>query len=261
MDAIVESARKDGQVMTPRVVVVTGGSQGIGRATVEACLRQGWAVVSLDLVEGPPLAEPGEFVHIPCDVTEEARVASAMADLAESYDAIDGLVNNAGANVFEDPATMEIADWDRLFALDLRASWLCAKHAYPLMLRSRGASIVNVSSIHAKLTVPGMFPYAAAKSGLEGLTRSLALEWGGRGIRVNAVAPGFTRTQLVIDWLAMQEDPVAAVERLNSQIALGRMSEPAEIASVIAFLLGPESSAMTGSVVAVDGGHSIRYPS
>ncbi|MCX6434217.1 MAG: SDR family oxidoreductase [Actinobacteria bacterium] len=247
--------------MTSGVVVVTGGSQGIGRATVEACLRGGSAVVSLDLVEGGPPSEVGEFVHISCDVTDEGRVASAMADLAERFDVIDGLVNNAGANVFEDPATMEIADWDRLFALDLRASWLCAKHAYPLLLRSNRASIVNVSSIHAKLTVPGMFPYAAAKSGLEGLTRSLALEWGDRGIRVNAVAPGFTRTQLVIDWLAMQQDPVAAVERLNSQIALGRMSEPSEIASVIAFLLGSESSAMTGAVVPVDGGHSIRYPS
>jgi NAD(P)-dependent dehydrogenase (short-subunit alcohol dehydrogenase family) len=172
---------------------------------------------------------------------------------------VDGLVNCAGVNVFADPATMTVDEWDRFFALDLRANWLTCRAALQMLQRSDGPSIVNVSSIHAKLTLPGMFPYASAKAGLEGLTRSLALEWGALGIRVNSVAPGFTRTQLVLDWLARQEDPVAAVNRVNEMVALGRMMEPEEVANAIWFLLHADSSGITGSVVPVDGGHSIRF--
>jgi NAD(P)-dependent dehydrogenase (short-subunit alcohol dehydrogenase family) len=106
-----------------------------------------------------------------------------------------------------------------------------------------------------------MFPYAAAKAGLEGLTRSLALDYGPANIRVNAVAPGFTRTHLVEEWLAQQPDPAATERIVLAQHPLGRMAEPTEVAAVVAFLASDLASAMTGAVVAVDCGHSIRFAS
>jgi NAD(P)-dependent dehydrogenase (short-subunit alcohol dehydrogenase family) len=128
-----------------------------------------------------------------------------------------------------------------------------------LLGNQRGdAAIGNVSSIHSTLTVEGMFPYAAAKSGMNGLTRSLALECGSAGVRVNAVAPGYTRTRLVHEWLGTQPDPDEAEAQLNRLHPLRRIAEPRDIAWAIAFLASPVARALTGAVVPADCGLGIR---
>jgi NAD(P)-dependent dehydrogenase (short-subunit alcohol dehydrogenase family) len=157
-----------------------------------------------------------------------------------------------------DATTMTEAAWERFFAVDLKAAWLCAKHVLPHMVQAGGGAIVNVSSIHAVVTRPGFFPYAAAKSGLVGLTRSLALDYGPHGVRVNCVCPGFTRTRLVEEALELSDDRAAAERRMLEGVALGRMAEPAEIADAIAFLGSAQAAHVTGTSLIVDGGLTAR---
>jgi NAD(P)-dependent dehydrogenase (short-subunit alcohol dehydrogenase family) len=146
-----------------------------------------------------------------------------------------------------------------VFAVDLKGAWLCAKHVLPSMRERRRGSIVNIASIHANLTIAGMFPYAAAKSGVVGLTRSLALDSAPYGIRVNAVLPGWTRTHLVEEWFAMQPDPGAAEESVLKAHPLGRIASPAEIANLVAFVASDEASAITGASLAADCGLGVRF--
>ncbi len=174
---------------------------------------------------------------------------------------IDILVNNAGINAYFDATQMSEAEWDRVFAVDLKGGWLCAKYALRSMIAAGRGSIVNIASIHATMTIAGMFPYASAKSGLVGLTRSLALEYAPFGIRVNAVLPGYTRTRLVEEWLQTQRDPAEAERRTLALLPLGRIATPAEIANLIAFVASDEASAITGASLAADGGLSVRYAS
>ena len=129
------------------------------------------------------------------------------------------------------------------------------------MKRAGRGSIVNIASIHATLTIPGMFPYAAAKAGIVGLTRSLALEYGPSGIRVNAVLPGYTRTRLVEEWFQTQPDPAAAEQRTLALHPLRRIATPAEIANLVAFVASDEASAITGASLAADGGLGVMYAS
>jgi NAD(P)-dependent dehydrogenase (short-subunit alcohol dehydrogenase family) len=154
---------------------------------------------------------------------------------------------------------MTEAEWDRVFAVDLKGAWLCAKHALPLMKRAGRGSIVNIASIHATLTIAGMFPYAAAKAGIVGLTRSLALEYAPLGIRVNAVLPGYTRTRLVEEWFKTQPDPAEAERRALALHPLRRIATPAEIANLVAFVASDEASAITGASLAADCGLGIMY--
>ena len=149
-------------------------------------------------------------------------------------------------------------DWDSVFAVDLKAAWMLAKATLPGLIARRGA-IVNISSIQARLTLRGFFPYAAAKAGLEGLTRSLALEYASAGVRVNAVAPGYTDTRLVQEWLGLQDDPAAALEAVHANIPLGRMAAPREIGNAVVFLLSEQASAITGEALAVDCGTGARF--
>ena len=142
-------------------------------------------------------------------------------------------------------------EWDSVFAVDLKAAWMLAKAALPGLIERRGA-IVNISSIQARLTLHGFFPYAAAKSGLEGLTRSLALDYAAAGVRVNAVAPGYTDTRLVQEWLGLQDDPDATLRSVLANIPLGRMAAPREIGNAVVFLLSDHASAITGETLAVD---------
>ncbi len=244
------------------VTLVTGGAQGIGRAVAERALAEGARVglVDLDSDRGAETARGlgPEVAFERADITVEADVARAVAALAEALGGpVRALVNNAGRNAYGDAQRMGEAEWDEVFAVDLKGAWLCTKHVLPGMLAAGGGAIVNVASIHARLTTAGMFPYAAAKSGLVGLTRSLALDYGARGIRVNALSPGYTRTRLVEEEL--DRKPPEARERVLAVHPMGRIGEPAEIATVACFLLSAEASFVTGAEWAVDGGLSARF--
>lgn len=249
----------------PGAVVVTGGARGIGLAVSQRLAASGAGVVILDL--NPAVQQltadhgDGRPLGIECDITDETSVREAMATATERFGGIRGLVNNAGVTAFHDPVEMTQAHWNEAFGVDLMSAWLCSKHAIPALRDAPCGSIVNVSSIHARLTIAGMFPYAAAKAGLEGLTRSLALELAADGIRVNAVAPGYVSTEMSRDWIHRQPDPAAAEREVMAAIPLGRMAEPDEIASVVEFLLSEGASAITGAVVAVDCGLGVRFSS
>jgi NAD(P)-dependent dehydrogenase (short-subunit alcohol dehydrogenase family) len=247
-------------------ILVTGGARGIGRAVVRKCAEEGALVSFFDLdaaageVAKRELRDAGFDVafHV-VDVTREQDVARGVGAVTAHRNRIDVLVNNAGVNAYFDAAEMTETQWDQVFAVDLKGAWLCAKHVLPPMRERRAGAIVNIASIHATLTIAGMFPYAAAKSGLVGLTRSLALDCAPLGIRVNAVSPGWTRTQLVEEWFGLQPNRAAAEASVMQAHPLRRIATPAEIANVVAFVASDEASAMTGASVAVDCGLGVQF--
>jgi len=242
-----------------KVAMVTGGARGIGYAIVEKMAAEGARVTFLDRDEAAgteaerTLGRPQEAVFRAADITVEPQVQRAVADVLSRWGTLEVLVNNAGVNTYFEATEMTEAQWDAVFAVDLKGAWLCCKHALPAMTRAGRGAIVNIASIHASLTMPGMFPYAAAKSGLVGLTRSLALDYAPRNIRVNAVLPGWTRTRLVEEWFLRQPDPRAAEEHVLSVHPLRRLSTPAEVASVVAFVASPRASFVNGAHIPVDG--------
>ena len=238
-----------------KIAVVTGGSRGIGRAIVEKFIDEGASVTNIDLSwEGVVLAP---FCR--ADVTRETEVKAAMDEVRNTCGRIDILVNNAGINAYFDAETMTEAEWESVFDVDLKGAWLCTKHVLTDMKERHCGSIVNIASIHASLTMAGMFPYAAAKSGLVGLTRSLALDYASHGIRVNAVSPGWTRTQLVEDWFARQPDPATAEAGVMKAHPMCRIATPMEVANLVAFVASDEASAITGASLAVDCGLGIQF--
>lgn len=251
--------------MAGKVAVVTGGSRGIGLAVVELFAREGAAVVFCGrdadagreaLASLDPERQPVAFER--CDVAREDDVVRLVATCERRFGPPSVLVNNAGINANFDAARMTSEEWDRFFDVDLKASWLTAKHCVPHMRRRGGGSIVNVSSLHGFATLEGFFPYAAAKSGLLGLTRSLALDYGPDGIRVNVVAPGFTRTRLVRESIERADDPEANERAMVAGVALGRIAEPIEVAHAVRFFASDESSYVTGASLLVDGGLTAR---
>ena len=244
-------------------ILVTGAARGIGAAIAEAVVEEGGAVALLDIdPEGVDtaarLGDRGAAHFFPCDVRSLAAVERAVAEAEQTLGGLDGLVNNAGINAYFDAVAMTEDDWDSVFAVDLKAAWMLAKAALPGLIERRGA-IVNISSIQAGLTLRGFFPYAAAKAGLEGLTRSLALEYAPAGVRVNAVAPGYTQTRLVDEWLELQDDPAAALAGALAAIPLGRITDPREVGNAVVFLLSDQASAITGATLAVDCGVGARF--
>jgi NAD(P)-dependent dehydrogenase (short-subunit alcohol dehydrogenase family) len=246
------------------VAVITGGSRGIGRAIVELFLGHGARVAFCgrdaqageEALSALPSGAPALFRA--ADVADEDEVRDLVADCADRLGPPTVLVNNAGVNANFDATTMTSQEWDRFFAIDLKAAWLVAKHVIPHMRTAGRGSIVNVSSLHAFATLEGFFPYAAAKSGLVGLTRSLALDLGPEGIRVNCIAPGFIRTRLVQESIDRHADRGAAERAMTAGVALGRIGEPVEVALAARFLASREASYVTGTSLLVDGGLTAR---
>ncbi|MCW2994881.1 MAG: short-chain dehydrogenase [Conexibacter sp.] len=255
------------QSLAGEVAIVTGGSRGIGYAVVELLAAHGAAVAFCGRDEAAgreaqarlAVGAGGDRIAFwPADVASEADVAALAAGCRERFGPATILVNNAGVNANFDAETMTEDEWDRFFGIDLKAAWLGAKHVLGGMRAAGRGSIVNVSSLHGFVTLEGFFPYAAAKSGLVGLTRSLALDYGVHGIRVNCVAPGFIRTRLVQDSIDLNDDKAAAEQRMVRGVALGRIGDPAEVAHVVRFLASDEASYVTGASLLVDGGLTAR---
>jgi NAD(P)-dependent dehydrogenase (short-subunit alcohol dehydrogenase family) len=254
------------QSLTDLHVLVTGGAQGIGRAIVMNSLRRGACVTFLDIDQsaaestleavGTRLSLEDRVSWLHTDVTDLQQIESAVAKAVQNFGPILGLVNNAGRNSYADPVSMTEKQWDDFFALDLKSSWLTCKTILPIMREARIGSIIQISSLHASMTYPNYFPYAAAKSGLIGLTRNLALDEGKWGIRVNAVSPGYTSTPLLES--AFEKDPSARELALSVQ-PLGRFGKPEEVANVVSFLLSSDASYVTGAEWIVDGGLSSRF--
>jgi NAD(P)-dependent dehydrogenase (short-subunit alcohol dehydrogenase family) len=237
-----------------KVVLVTGAGQGLGRAIAEACVAAGARVGVNDLdpaTAAGTAASLGESaLALPGDVGDEAVPASLVRAAIERWGRLDGLVCNAGILDYHPFLELEPAIWDRVMRVNLTSLYLCCRAAIPPMLARGEGRIVTISSVAGKRGggLVGTAAYASAKAGVLGLTRALAREFGGRGIRVNAIAPGPAETAMTA-WLDEERR-----QRVLSGIPMGRLGQPAEVAAAAVFLLSDAASYINGETLTVDGG-------
>jgi len=247
--------------MTAPVVIVTGAADGIGWATAQQFAASGWSVALLDL-NGDLATERAQALGPQhsgwaCDVTDASTVQMRVAEVAVRHGRMDALINNAGIADQSVPTLQQDVDaFDQVLSVHLRGAFLMSRQVIGQMLRQpRDAqgnrAIVNMGSIASFGGIPGRNAYSAAKAGILGMTRALASEWARKGIRVNAVAPGYVKTALVAGLIQRGAIDAQAIAR---RAPLGRMAAPEEIARVIEFLASPQASYVTGAVLPVDGG-------
>ena len=242
--------------LTGKTALVTGGSRGIGRAVCLELAAKGAAVVvnyrssadAADAVVAEIVAAGGQASAIQADVSDADEVTALFKAAIAQYGKLDILVNNAGMTRDNVIMLLKPDDFDAVIATNLRSAWLCCKAAARLMMRKRTGAIINISSVVGIAGNGGQTNYAASKAGIIGITKSLAKELAVRGIRVNAVAPGFVETDMTADL----GDDIRA--RAIDAIPLGRMGQPADIASAVAFLASADSAYITGQTLVVDGG-------
>lgn len=252
-------------LLKDKVALITGGGNGIGRATVLRFLDEGAKVVTIDLDEAGleetrKEAEQGnhQLLTMTANVAKREDVQQVVDTVVKEYDRLDILINNAG--ITRDGLTTRIKDgevkfmsddkWDAVLEVNLKGTWLCAQIASVEMIKHKYGRIVNTASV-AAIGHFGQANYAASKAGVIGLTQTLALEWARFNISVNCIAPGGTKTRMTA---AIPENFMAA---LLEKIPMKRMAEPTEIAAVHAFLASDEASFITGQAIFVDGGQTV----
>lgn len=240
--------------MKTRTVLVTGAARGLGLAISTRLAHEGFDVVMGD-IDGPGVdaaaAELGGIGTV-MDVTDDASVAAALALLEERP--LDALVNNAGVISRQPAAQFDSEQWDREMAVNLGGTMRCSRAAYPYLRRSSAPSIVNLASVGSTFGLPQRLGYSTTKAGVLGLTRTLAAEWGPDGIRVNAVAPGYIETPMMLSGF---ESGALDRDRLLERTPLGRFGTSEEIAAAVAFLVSHDASFVTGCDLRVDGGITV----
>ncbi|MGE6784843.1 SDR family oxidoreductase [Ensifer adhaerens] len=249
-----------------KCVVVTGAAQGIGLAIAETFLGEGASLFLIDR-DGDLLASEAERLralggtvgYTTADITDASAIEQAVTAAAREIGQPNALVNNAGVNVFFEPLKLSDADWQRCFDINLKGAWNCCKAVLPGMIAAGGGVILNIASTHAFTIIPHTFPYPVAKHALLGMTKALGLEYAGQGVRVNALAPGYVRTQKVVEYWNSFPDPVAAEAETMKLHPGGRIATPEEIAKAALFMTSDECPFMNATCLTLDGGMSVLH--
>ncbi|MEV0070960.1 SDR family oxidoreductase [Amycolatopsis sp. NPDC050768] len=241
--------------MIGRTIVVTGAGSGIGQAVTDRCLATGARVAGIDLdVEGVPARDAGNFIAVAADVADENSVRAAVAEIVENFADVDALVNCAGIGGYTGDVTETSPEsWRRVLDVNLTGAYLVSREVLPVMRRGSSGAVVHVSSQYGMVGGAGFPAYCAAKAGLIGLTRAMAVDHAPDGIRVNCVCPGPTDTPMLAR-SGRDETGGREAERVRERNLFGTPAPARKVAEVIGFLLGPGSASMTGAVVPVDGG-------
>ncbi len=234
-----------------KIAIITGGAAGIGEVTVRTFEKEGALVMIWDVndKQGSDLAaelDSAEYYHV--NVADSESVKMAVEAVIQKHNRIDILVNNAGITRDATLLKMEEADWDAVIDVNLKGVFNCTKHTAAAMANQRSGSIISTSSVVALYGNFGQTNYVAAKSGIVGMTKVWARELGRKGIRVNAVAPGFIATEMV------KSVPEKVIASLEGKTPLGRLGNPQDIANAYLFLASEEAAFVTGTVLSVDGG-------
>jgi NAD(P)-dependent dehydrogenase (short-subunit alcohol dehydrogenase family) len=248
-----------------KVAIITGAGTGIGRATALLFGREGARVVIADLdreggAETVRLIEKegGQASLIQTDVSNVSDVQNMVKATLDTYGRLDILVNNAGVFIEADLVGTPEAEWHRILGINLTGAFLCMKYCIPEMIKGGGGAIVNVGSEAGLVGFPNMAAYSVSKGGIIALTKSAAVDFVAKNIRVNCLCPGRTMTPLVEKHIAGSADPETARRTLSEDRPIKRMGKPEEIAAGILFLASDETQYAIGTILSIDGGYTVQ---
>jgi NAD(P)-dependent dehydrogenase (short-subunit alcohol dehydrogenase family) len=239
-----------------RVAVVTGGASGIGRASCARLTDDGFALAVCDLdPDGAATMAGPSGLGRGVDVADADAVEGFFAEVIDAFGRVDVLVNNAGISGSQAATVLHstpVAEWDRIFGVNVRGPFLCSRAALPVMMRQRGGHVITVASVAGQVAFPGRSAYTASKGAALMLARSIAVDYAEFGIRSNAICPGMAETAMT-KWRLDDPGLRSAIE---SRIPLGRVAQPDDIADAVSMLASDRLSYLTGSALVIDGGYT-----